>query len=138
MKWNRRINLFCGLIGMCLATGLLGATDVNGSFRLPFQAQWESVTLPAGDYTFSLDHATQNGRILLRRGDRAVALIIPQGMEVTAYTATSSLVIVGNAVRSLHLAPVGLTYQYQVHQGRKELFAGHSNVPGISVLVTTK
>jgi hypothetical protein len=94
--------------------------------------------LPSGDYTFTLDHATQNGRILLRQGNHAIAVIIPQGMEVTAYTATSSLLIVGNMVRSLHLAPVGLTYQYQIHQERKELFSGHPKVPGISVLVTTK
>ena len=67
MKLNRRMNFFRGLIGMCLATGLVAAADVNGSFRLPFQTQWGPAVLPAGDYTFSLDHATQNGHILLRR-----------------------------------------------------------------------
>ncbi|HSU32546.1 MAG TPA: hypothetical protein VLJ11_15040 [Bryobacteraceae bacterium] len=140
MKSNRKMNLLLSLAGLFLGGGLLGAADVNGSFTLPLQTHWGSAVLPAGDYTFSLDHAMQNGQIIVRRGNDGVAVVLAQGMDVTSYSAsaTSSMLIVGNRVRSLHLAPVGLTYTYSIHPERKELLAGRSGVPGVSVLVKTK
>jgi len=140
MKSNRTVTVLFGVGCLCLATGLLRAADVAGSFTLPLQTHWGSAVLSAGDYTFSLDHTTPNGRILLRRGNDGIAIVLAQGMDVTPYSASasSSMLIVGNRVRSLHLATAGLTYTYGTDQGRKELLAGRSGVPGISVLVSTK
>ncbi len=139
MKSSRKMKLLLGLAGMCLTAGLLGAAEVNGSFTLPLQAHWGLAVLPAGHYTFSLDHATVNGRILVRRGNEGVAVILAQALSPTDSSGASSMLIVGNRVSSLHLAPIGLTYKYAIPKDqRREMLTERFGVPGISVAITTK
>ncbi len=138
MKSSRKMSLFLGLAGMCLTAGLLGAADFTGSFMLPFQTQWGSAVLPAGDYTFRLDHATLNGHILVRRGSEGVAIVMAQGIAEARSSGASSMLIVGNRVRFLHLARSGVTYSYQIHPERREILARSSGVPGVIVSIATK
>ena len=106
-----------------------------GSFILPNQTQWGSAVLASGDYTCALDHARLNGRILIMRANKGAALVLAQGMNATSHSGSSSMLIVGNRVRSLHLAAVGQTYIYQTHRQKREMLAMQSSVPGVSVAV---
>src|SRR5690242_20438020 len=111
MKSNRKMTLFLGLAAICLMAGSLSAADLVGSFTLPQETQWGSAVLTAGEYTFALDHATLNGRIsVMRRNKARVGLILAWGIEQASQSGGSTMVIVGNRVSSLHLAPVGQTY----------------------------
>ncbi len=138
MKSNRRTTLFVALAAIGLTASSLGAADVVGSFTLPAETHWGTVILPAGDYTFTLDHAVLNGHILVTRGTDQAAFILPRGMDFTSHSGGSSMLIVGNSVRSVHLAPVGLTYNYQVHRVRGEKLAGRSGATGVSLSIVAK
>lgn len=58
MKTIRSLAIVVGLFGAILALGATGAKaqvlrspDFTGKFTLPYAAQWENMTLPAGEYT---------------------------------------------------------------------------------------
>src|SRR5690242_20972751 len=109
MKSNRKMTLLVGLAAICFAASSLKASDLVGSFTLPSETHWGTVVLPAGDYTFTLDRATLDGRIRIARGNNRRAIVMAQGINLTSRFGGSSMLIVGNRVRSVHLAPVGLT-----------------------------
>ncbi|MBV8809428.1 MAG: hypothetical protein JO033_12210 [Acidobacteriaceae bacterium] len=139
MQLNRKLNLLLSIAGMCLTAGLLGAAEIAGSFTLPVQTEWGRAVLPPGNYTFTLDRATLDGHMLIRRGNDGVALLMAQGMEETSTLGGSSLRIVAGKVRSLHLAPAGLTYSYGFsHEETRTLISGVPRSPGVSVAITTK
>ena len=68
------IMIGCLAIAAVVNAGLASAQVVTGQFRLPFAAHWGMATLPAGDYTFKLDHVNSQGTLALYQGTRAVAL----------------------------------------------------------------
>jgi hypothetical protein len=136
MKSNRKMTLFLGIAGMCLMANSLRASDMVGSFTLPQETQWGLAVLAPGDYTFALDHPTLNGFISIIRGTKTVALVQAMGIDATSTSGGSSILIVGNRVRALRLAPVGQTYTYQIHRQRRETLAGRTRVPSVSVAVT--
>ena len=139
MKSNRTMTLFLGLAAICLTAGSLGAADLIGSFTLPSQTYWGSAILPPGSYTFTLGHATPQGLILIRHGTKGVALIMTQSMSSTKLSEASSMQIVGSRVRSLHLGPIGLTYNYPIPKKQEvEMLARGSGVPSASVSVAAK
>ncbi len=139
MRLNRKLNLLLSMAGLFLTTGLLGAAEVAGSFTLPAETQWGLAVLPPGNYTFTLDHAILNGRMLLRRGNDGVALLMAQGVEETSTSGGSSLQIVGSKVRSLHLAPAGLTYFYGHSRGEtRKLISEPPRSPALSIAVVAK
>lgn len=138
MNWNRKFGLLSGVVAMCLTAGSLSAADCTGSFTLPSQTQWGSAVLPAGDYTFILDHAAIDGRILLRQGTKGVAIVHAQGFSMTSASGASSMLIVEGRVRSLHLASLGLTYNYPSHHDRGRILARASTVRGVAVAVAAK
>ena len=54
-----------GLFGICASAGQAAAQTVaGGSFTLSHEIRWQNVTLPAGDYTFSLNSASVTKPIL--------------------------------------------------------------------------
>jgi len=61
-----------------IVPGLQAGPAAAGKFKLPFDARWEKIGLPTGDYTFSVDHITLNGTILVYRGTEAVGIVHPQ------------------------------------------------------------
>jgi hypothetical protein len=124
MKSNRRINLILGLATMFLSAGFLKGSDMVGSFTLPHQTNWGIAVLPAGDYTLTLTHATTFEILKIRQGRKNVAMVMPQGGSSTGVSGRSFISIVGNRVRSLHLGPVGLAYNYAVPKNeRRQILA---------------
>jgi len=89
------------------------------------EARWGHVVLPPGDYSFTLDHASNDGKIMVRRGTKTVAMMINQGIRDWQTSDHSALVLVrsgGNyTIRALRLAELGMTLEYSVPKTGKQL-----------------
>jgi hypothetical protein len=141
MNSNRTMHLILGLTALCFTASFLRAAEiaaVNGSFSLPSQTYWGSAVLPAGAYTFTLDHSDLRGRILIQQGTKKIATIMVPGSSVTRLPEGSSMLIVDQRVRSLRLAPIGLTFIYPIQKQRRDVLAGRPGVPGVSLLIPLK
>ncbi|HEY7210049.1 MAG TPA: hypothetical protein VH477_07230 [Bryobacteraceae bacterium] len=139
MILNRRTNLLLGLAGLLFTAGLVRGADFAGKFTLPREVRWGTAVLPAGDYTLSVNNNTTYGLVTIRQGTKHIAMVMPQGADTTGLEGGSSLQIVGARVKSLHLAPAGMTYTYAVpknEQRRLEVRGMHP--PGITVAVAAK
>jgi len=64
-----------------IAPSLQAGLTVSGKFKLPFDARWGQEVLPAGDYSFTVDGLSANGRIFVRRGTQTVEILLPQMFE---------------------------------------------------------
>jgi hypothetical protein len=112
----------CMAVVAALSAGLASAQVVTGRFTLPFAANWGIATLPAGDYTFKLDHASLEGTITLYQGTQGVALIKCQGYDHADRTGGSALIVTSDraggspTVRSLRLAEAGVVFSYVAHR----------------------
>jgi hypothetical protein len=108
-----------------IATSLQARPAVGGKFKLPFDAKWGIVALPAGDYTFSIDHLTENGSIFVYRGSHAVGIVRPQGLEGDySHSQSSALLCIRHdgqvTVRALQLPHVG-TFYFPMSKGLNTL-----------------
>ncbi len=48
-------SLVYGLLAASLFQKMAAGSDIEGKFKLPFEARWGSAILPPGDYTFSIE-----------------------------------------------------------------------------------
>lgn len=74
------------MLSAVIAFGIIAAANLNaapaqGRFNLPFDVQWGNLALPSGDYTFSLNHLTSTGTIVVYRGAKAVGFVHPEILE---------------------------------------------------------
>jgi hypothetical protein len=138
MYLNRKSLLLLGAAAMCFTTGSLRAADVAGSFTLPSQTKWGLATLSPGDYTFTLDRASLDGRITVHKGTKAVLMVNSQGIAETGASGGSSMKIVNGRVRSLRLAPAGLTFDYAPRKKEAQVMAGRPAQHETNVLVATR
>jgi hypothetical protein len=113
----------CLAVAAALNAGLASAQVVTGQFTLPFAARWGMATLPAGDYSFKLDHSTVDGTLELYQGTKGVALIKSQGYNPNHDRTGSSALIVtrdnagsSRTVSALRLAPAGMVFSYMPHR----------------------
>jgi hypothetical protein len=93
---------------------------------LPFEAQWGDVVLPAGEYSFTLDHGMVGGKVTITTEERqAVGFVLNQGISGPQTIDHSELILVrsgGNyTIRALRLAGLGLTLEYSVPKGEGQL-----------------
>jgi hypothetical protein len=98
-----------------IAPGLQAGPAAQEKFTLPFDAQWGKTTLPAGDYTLSIDHLTSNGTIRLARGTQSVGIFLPEVFDYTQNRSKNGqLVFVRHngvvTVRALRLPDAGTFY----------------------------
>jgi hypothetical protein len=132
-KMTRSWKKTLGMVAMAVAVFALIAVNVqarpatHGHFELPYEVQWGSVALPAGDYTFSIDHLTASGQILLYRGNQAAGIVRWQDMENDQKLGSAGeLLCVRHdgrvTVRALELPDVGTLY-FALPKGMKTLVA---------------
>jgi hypothetical protein len=101
------------------AQGLTPVWGCSGNFTLPFEAYWGAVSLPAGNYTFVIDHPGGNGRLFLRQGVNNVGIVLAQQFSSAGVTKIdhAALVYVQRSgrcdIRALKLPNVG-TFYYSV------------------------
>jgi hypothetical protein len=114
------------MFGVAAAT-LQARPASRGHFVLPYDVEWGTVSLPAGDYTFAIDHVTSSGTILLYRGTQAVGMVRSQVLDSDAsQNKSSELLCVRHdgkvSVRALELPEVG-TFYFALPKGMSTLVA---------------
>jgi hypothetical protein len=95
---------------------LQAAPPSGGKFKLPFDVQLGKMTLPSGDYTFSLqNNRSTDGTIFVYRGNNTVGIVQPQIFNSNEDRSKNPVLICnrhhGNVtVRALTLPNVGTFY----------------------------
>ena len=101
-------------LGVLIAGSNVKAADVpalNGRFTLASVTRWGAATLPAGDYSFTLNKNYSGGVVTVFRGTQIVARIQAPGIS-DLKSGRSEMVMEGGAVRMLNLPSVGVSLHY--------------------------
>src|SRR5262244_3481783 len=117
------------------------AQAAAGSFTLPNEVRWQASTLPAGDYTFTMDSAASPFRLKLH-GPNGYEFVAAMVADNSLSDESSSLTIEhrdgSSFVRELYLAPIGLRLKYHVPKPRKEAELARGPVTTEQILVAMK
>jgi hypothetical protein len=110
-----------------IAPGLHAGPAARGKFTMPFDAHWGRTTLRTGDYTFSVNHITSDGTILVYRGTQAMGIVLPQEFnDRDNQSKNPELVCIRHdgivTVRALRLPNVG-TFYFSLPKELKTLVA---------------
>jgi hypothetical protein len=131
MKTIRSLMILAGLSVVALALGATGAkaqggegADFAGKFTLPFEAQWGSTSLPAGEYSVYYKQPLKGGPLVVevigKEKRSPHVFILPRGTSDVSAT-KSALVCVreGNAlvVRTLEMARIGQSVRFGLPRG---------------------
>jgi hypothetical protein len=113
-----------GLIAICASASSASAQDAfQGQFNLPHDVRWANASLPAGNYTFSLDSTTMPGRVFLR-GPHGGAFILTSVIDERNEGDSSKLTIEHRGgtsfVRSMYLAELGVELTYRAPKTPKQ------------------
>jgi hypothetical protein len=115
MKTNQKFTVLRLLVLGALAAGLsakpASAQDIKGKFTLTSATRWGLATLPAGNYSFTLDHNYPGSVVMVFRGTHTVALIPTRGFSYTTSGASEMVLEDGN-VRELSLPQIGVSLHY--------------------------
>jgi len=132
MIWARHLKLVTKLGVAALALGALATggnsqTVYQGKFTLPFETRWGSATLPAGDYTFTMESASSPYRLYIHgQAGNAIIMAAAADKKVASGHAQLNLVDIADVqnVETFEAPELGLTFSYatakQQHVGRKE------------------
>jgi hypothetical protein len=130
MNWTRSSNsvriLLLAVLVAGLSPSLASAQEFHGTFTLPFEANWGPATLPAGEYSFILDHRKLEATVLVS-GKRQRLIVLPQMIEHRTFPGNSALIVVRHddkcQVRALYIAQMGLFLDYYTPKGGERLVA---------------
>ena len=105
-----------GLIAICASASSASAQNAfQGKFTLPNDVRWANASLPAGDYTFSLNSPTMAGWIVLN-GPNGGVFILTSVIDKRNEGDSSKLTIEHRGgtsfVRSMYLAQLGVELTY--------------------------
>ncbi len=124
MKSNRNFALTLALgslLAICFNAGLANAQmqkNASGKFTMPFEARWGLATLPAGDYTFTLQGTGMGSTLRVYRGLECVAKIQNQSYD-QASSGRAALTVIqnstGKTVSDLRLPGIGQVFHYASH-----------------------
>ncbi len=116
-------------VALCMATRVATAREpvlYQGTFSLTTETRWGQATLPAGDYSFTLDSESVTG-IVEVHGQSQSALIMLQATEPTSSTSASVLRLArsnGSArILSMHLAELGKDFYFAVPKHERQILA---------------
>ena len=131
MKGSRKGILWAALAAViaigAIASGLQAGSSGEGRFKLPFDAQVGKMTLPTGDYTFSVDRAAGSyGLIRVYQGTESVGIMVPQELDSYHGRQHAALLCIRHdgkvTIRALRLPNIG-TYYFQLPKDLKTLVA---------------
>jgi hypothetical protein len=110
----------------CLSAGLASAQDYKGKFTLPFEVQWGSATLPAGEYSFRIDTASAPYVAKIHGADSGVIVLARTVSNASA--PERSELIIGRShgkptVRALCLRELGVVFSYGKSQPQQMTLA---------------
>jgi hypothetical protein len=103
-----------------LALGILASAGnaqnaFEGKFTLPFETYWGGVTLPAGNYSFTLESKTFPYTLYIR-GGKANVIVAALGYDTGAVSSRAQLDVVDisdvHAIKTFEAPELGLTFTY--------------------------
>lgn len=113
-----------------IAVGPANAQGITGKFTLPFATHWGGLTLPAGDYLFTVDRP--RGSMLLATGRKSLGFVIAQSVTAKASHASSLLVEKAEGVASiteLRLAGSGVVFRYTPPKAARKAIEELTRIP---------
>ncbi len=121
MKTNQKFMVLRLLVLGVLAAGFnakaASVPALQGKFTLASVTRWGPATLPAGDYSFSLDKAYPGSLVTIFRGTQAVARIQAIGVS-DIQAGRSEIVMESGTVREVNLPTIGVSLDYPTHHPR--------------------
>ena len=99
------------LLAACIYPGHASAQMLQGKFTLPSEARWGQATLPAGEYTFTLDSVSRACPLRIYQGVNNVAMIYAAAQKEN-YSGPAQLTVVRGRVRALSIPGIGEVLQY--------------------------
>jgi len=115
MKTNQKSTVLRLLVLGVLVAGFnakpASAQATQGKFTLPSTTRWGLATLPAGDYSFTLNHDYPGSVVTVLRGTQSVALIATRVISHTT-SGRSEMVVENGNVRKLNLPQIGVSLDY--------------------------
>ena len=132
-----------GLIAICASASSASAQNAfQGKFTLPNDVRWANTSLPAGDYTFSLNSRTMPGRVFLQ-GPNGGAFILTSVIDNRHEGDSSRLTIEHRGgvsfVRSMYLADLGVELKYRAPETpKKDIELAKGPVSTEQVLIAKK
>jgi hypothetical protein len=103
-----------GMLVVGFNANLANAQTFKGKFTLPSATRWGLATLPAGEYSFTLDSDYPGSRVTIYRGTQGVARI--QTPVVNSMKSGSSEIVMENGtVREVNLPQIGVSLHYPKH-----------------------
>jgi hypothetical protein len=116
-----RFQYALGAIALAAALGLTipkaNADQVyRGTFHLPFQTYWGGSVLEPGDYTVSMEGATERLSVIHVQGEKGVATILTGPVEVRDGVGKGRLVLANvnglYAIRELDAGAIGKSFSF--------------------------
>ncbi len=138
---NRILTLVAvGLLSIGFSASASQAQAIyKGSFTLAQDVRWQNATMPAGDYTFTVQSTTRSKPILVT-GPAGTIFQLPALTEQTTIGEQSKLILEWRGdnlcVREMDLAQVGLNIRYHVPkatQNDKLLAKAHTGTQEILI-----
>jgi hypothetical protein len=124
MNQDRSLSQLASLfvVGLAVAASVAPATAQTssavskGKITLPIEVQWGGVSLPPGEYTYTLDSGSLGGVLRLRRAGHYVAVLQAVGISEARPSRSSELILIRRGrkgiVRTLYLSELGLALSY--------------------------
>lgn len=88
----------------------------KGTFTLQSEIHWGVATLPAGDYSFTLDRP--GGMITISSGTKGVAMVLTSGVS-DAKSDRCEMILDDGAVREVNLPQLGVSLHYRSPNPRR-------------------
>ena len=138
VKLVRVRTLVSFLAALFLATGIATAGEWahDYEFTLPCRAYWNSIPLPAGDYTFTLERSGLETQVFLKRDGRYMAILLTSyGFSNEGSSAADALTLAPRGgtyyVSALSLPDQNLTLRYRAPKaaGRSHVREAMQSVP---------
>jgi hypothetical protein len=132
MNSIRRFRLSSALLiacsAACLTANFANAQQAShGKFNLPVESQWGRALLPAGEYSFTLDHARPDGMFIVHGNGTSFIIPVMRGISTGKTSRDSSLLLVtaGSTptIRSVYLGHLGMTAYFPAQRSKQSIVA---------------
>ncbi len=110
--WNRISSI--AMIATVWCGAAVSASAQQGSFRLPFEAKWEGIVCPPGEYRVTLPERYLGRTTFLVRGPAGASFIVPMTVDTYPANAESPM---GAFLQLVKLDDGWFVKKYQVGSG---------------------
>jgi hypothetical protein len=143
MKTFGKFSFVLALMALGLSFSTLPAAAqsmVAGTFKLPMEAHWGPVVLPAGDYSFTVEQRSSSPIVAIRNANRkGVGMFLSRSVSQIAESENASLILTrsgeGVFVSSFQLGSIGLALEYGLPRSVESAMASPEH--GAAVVVAT-